>query len=223
MAYEFGQFTVGRLETGRWKENCYLVMEQQSGELAIIDPGDDAEAIATEIRAMKGNPTHILITHGHFDHVGAVSQISEITGLACSIDERDLALLRRAPLYAMVFEKKEITIPTNLSPFKGPTSFHLGSSCINAWHGPGHTPGSVYYHFGASVFTGDTLLTAQIGRTDFPGGNREHLIRSVEEITSRFPDDTTIFPGHGSSWTVKEAREWWEATGDSSGSDLEKP
>ena len=111
MTYEFGQFTIEKMETARWKENCYLVMEQQSGELAIIDPGDDAEAIATEITAMKGNPTHILITHGHFDHIGAVSQISEITGLSCSIDERDLALLRRAPLYAMVFEKKEIIIP----------------------------------------------------------------------------------------------------------------
>ena len=222
MAYELGQFKVERLETGRWKENCYLLMEQQSSELAIIDPGDDAEAIASKITEMKGNPSHILITHGHFDHIGAVFQICAITGLSCSIDERDLALLNRAPLYATVFEKKKISIPTNLSPFKGRKSFNLGSSRIDAWHGPGHTPGSVYYHFGDGVFTGDTLLTEQVGRTDLPGGNRDQLIRSIDEITSQFSGDTAVLPGHGPAWTIKEAREWWEATGPNNESDRDR-
>ena len=222
MEGDFGSISVETLVTGKWKVNCYLVMDEQSGELAIIDPGDDAEVIAKKITEMKGHPSHILLTHGHFDHIGAVSQMCEITGLSCSVDQRDLALLRRAPLYAMVFEKKKIVIPDDLSLFEGGKSFHLGSSRINAWPSPGHTPGSVCYHFGAGVFTGDTLLNGQLGRTDLPGGNNQQLVQSVEELTSRFTDETVVFPGHGPRWTLKEAREWWEANGPSGSGDQGK-
>ena len=173
MVYEFDQLSIEKLITGPWKENCYLMKDRKSGELAIIDPGDDAEAIASKITELDGHPRFILITHGHFDHIGAVSQLSEITSLSCSINQGDLALLRRAPLYAMVFEKKGITVPSNLSPFVGAKSFHLGSSRIEALPFPGHTTGSVCYNFGPGVFTGDTLLNGKVGRTDLPGGNRE--------------------------------------------------
>lgn len=212
MDHDFGPITVETLVTGKWKENCYLVMDKQSGELAIIDPGDDAEAISKKITDMKGHPSHILITHGHFDHIGAVSQMCELTGLPCSVDQRDLALLRRAPLYAMVFEKKGIIIPGDFFLFEGAKRFHLGSSQIDAWPSPGHTPGSVCYHFGAGVFTGDTLLNGQLGRTDLPGGDTEQLVRSVEELTSRYAGETVLLPGHGPCWTLKEAREWCEAS-----------
>ena len=113
----------------------------------------------------------------------------------------------------MVFEKKGITVPSNLSPFVGAKSFHLGSSRIEALPFPGHTTGSVCYNFGPGVFTGDTLLNGKVGRTDLPGGNREQLMRSVEVLTSQFKDETVLFPGHGPCWTLQEAREWWESSG----------
>ena len=212
MEYDFDKFRVERLVTGKWKENCYLLMDRESGELAIIDPGDDAETIASRLEATGGRVCHILLTHGHHDHVGAALELGRLTGLSCSIHRADVPLLRRAPLYAMAFEKRRLVIPDALSPFDGAQTFSLGGSLIEACPTPGHTPGSVCFKTGACLFAGDTLLNGKLGRTDLPGGDGKQLMRSVHSLMFRLTDDVLILPGHGQPWDQKKARAWWEAT-----------
>ncbi len=210
MLHEFGSFTVEQLVTGKWKENCYLLKDQESGEIAIIDPGDDADTIAGRIEASGGKVCHILLTHGHYDHLGAASEICKLTGLSCAIHVADVSLLRRAPVYALAFEKRRIAAPSSITPFQGAEAFYLGGERIQASLAPGHTRGSVCFQFGGCVFTGDTLMKATLGRTDLPGGDDDQIARSVHHLINQLPDNSLILPGHGQPWSQKEAKAWWE-------------
>lgn len=213
MVHDFDQFIVETLITGqKWKENCYLLMDRESGESAIVDPGDDAETTVGRLDELGGKARHVLLTHGHYDHMGAASAICQRTRLSCSIHCADLPLLRRAPAYALVFEKRRIVIPTTLAPFDGTQTFSLGRSRVKVWTTPGHTPGSVCFQIGTCVFTGDTLFHQALGRTDIPGGASDQLIRSVDFLMTRLTDDVVILPGHGRPWTQGEARTWWMET-----------
>ena len=210
MVYDFGNFKVERLITGRWKENCYLLVDQESADLVIIDPGSDIEMITSRLEKLGGRVRHILLTHGHHDHLGAASELCESMRLPCSVHKDDVPLLRRAPIYSMAFEKRMITIPRDLAPFDVPQQFRLGKSSIEAWLTPGHTPGSICLHFGECVFTGDTLLRESVGRTDLPGGNGHQLGRSIEFLLSGLTEQVVLLPGHGDPWSPTEAQDWWE-------------
>ena len=183
--------------------------DRDSAELAVIDPGDNAETISTRMKASGGEPRYILLTHGHHDHLGAAYELCKRTGLPCSIHRADVPLLRRAPLYAMSFDNREMVTPDAIVPFDGAQTFGLGGSLIEAWSTAGHTPGSVCFVLGACVFTGDTLLKGRLGRTDLPGGNGDQIVRSVDSLMSRLADGAVILPGHGSPWSQTEARTWW--------------
>lgn len=210
MGYEFGPFSVDRLVAEKWNQNCYLVKERDSNEIAVIDPGDDAEIIISRLEQGGGTVRHILLTHGHYDHFGAASALCEHTGVPCSLSQSDIQLLRRAPLYAMAFEKIGIEIPRDIAGFAGERTFELGERTFQVLSTPGHTSGSVCFQFGSFIFTGDTLLHGTLGRTDFPGGNSEQLSSSVETLVTNLAKDTVILPGHGHSWNGKEAQAWWK-------------
>ena len=211
MMHDFKGFSVERIVTGKWKENCYLLTDRDSGEIAIIDPGDDIDLIRPKVTTPGTRVRHILITHGHHDHVGAASGLSEATGIPCSIHQDDLALLRRAPLYALALENKQIIAPKNLAPFADGQVFQLGDSQLEAWSTPGHTAGSVCFHISGCVFTGDTLFKGTMGRTDLPGGNSGQLDQSVDLLVSRLSDEAVILPGHGPDWNWEAASAWWKA------------
>jgi hydroxyacylglutathione hydrolase len=208
MVYEFGDLSVERLVTGRWKENCYLIKDRESEEVAIIDPGDDADIIAGKLQIGGGRLRCILLTHGHYDHVGGASQICETNGLPCLVHKDDIPLLRRASLYAMAFENATMEVPRNVSAFPPDQPLKLGRHTIETIPTPGHTPGSVCFDFGPFMLSGDTLLEGKIGRADLPGGNIEQLNDSVEDLFSKFFEDAVIFPGHGNPWDTRRAREW---------------
>jgi hydroxyacylglutathione hydrolase len=208
--FTLGQYRILRIVTGEaWRENCYLVTHVPSGELAVIDPGDDADSIIRSVLESGGRLRHILLTHAHHDHVGAVAALCGRFDLACDIHKDDARLLRHAPMYAMLFAHKHIEPPGPLRLFEDQPALQLGERSVHVIHTPGHTFGSACYDFGGFVFTGDTLLYQCIGRTDLPGSDAKTLAASVTRLLDLLAGDTVIFPGHGRKWTLSEAKNWW--------------
>jgi glyoxylase-like metal-dependent hydrolase (beta-lactamase superfamily II) len=206
---EFGGLRVETFVTGRWHENCYVLTDLATSEAAIIDPGDDDGRILQHLSDSKLIPRLILLTHSHYDHIGAAESISGHASLPCLLHAGDRALLDRAPLYALSFEKRRVRVPRAVETFQDQTRFGLGSFEIRALLLPGHTPGSVGLRCGPLFFSGDTLLRAKRGRTDLPGGDAATIDKSIQTLIDSTDGLSAIFPGHGHPWSAEEARAWW--------------
>src|SRR5665811_2080225 len=128
---------------GDWKENCYLVSHIPSGEQIVIDPGDDAVSIIHLVEENGGGLRHILLTHAHHDHVGAVAELYRTFNLPCELDKADVRLLYHAPMYALRFAKRFIEAPLPFLTFENQPQLAIGDQSITVFHTPGHTPGSV--------------------------------------------------------------------------------
>ena len=206
-----GQCRILRIVTGEpWRENCYLVTHVPSGEMALIDPGDDADSVIRAVLESGPRLRCILVTHAHFDHVGAVAALCRRFDLACDVHKDDARLMRHAPMYAMRFAHKHIEPPAPFRAFEDHPALQLGERSVQVIRTPGHTFGSVCYDFGGFVFNGDTLLYQRVGRTDLPGGDATLLAASVSRLVECLPGDTVMFPGHGRPWTLAEAQNWWQ-------------
>ena len=195
--------------TGRWHENCYVLTDLATSEAAILDPGGDDGRILRHLGDAKLTPKLILLTHSHYDHVGAAESISAHASLPCCVHAADRALLERAPLYALSFEKRQVTVPRAVETFQDQATFCFGRFSIQALLLPGHTPGSVGLRCGPLLFSGDTLLRAKRGRTDLPGGDAATIDASIQALIDSTDGLSAIFPGHGYAWSAEEARAWW--------------
>jgi glyoxylase-like metal-dependent hydrolase (beta-lactamase superfamily II) len=207
--HDFGDVRVEVFVTGTWRENCYLVTDRSISKTALIDPGDEAGRLILHIAAESLRVSLILCTHAHFDHVGALEQLCRHTELPFHLHRDDLRLLKRAPLYALSFDKRTMTVPTTVEVFDDRARFELGEFGFEAIQSPGHTPGSVCFRHGPLLFAGDTILHSKRGRTDLPGGDAAALDASITALLDAFEDDLVILPGHGEPWTLYEARRWW--------------
>ena len=189
-----GEYQITTIVTGElWKENCYLVNHLPSGEQVLIDPGDDPDLIVQAVLDGGAKLRHILLTHAHHDHVGAVAALCRRFGLPCDVHKGDARLLRHAPMYASRFAGKRIEPPEPFRAYEDQPVFQLGERSIETIHTPGHTSGSVCSKVGDFVFTGDTLLYERVGRTDLPGGDAALLVTSVRWLMEHLPNDTIMF------------------------------
>jgi hydroxyacylglutathione hydrolase len=204
-----GEYQIGTIKSGRWKEQCYLIRHLASDSLLLIDPGGKEKRIIDAVEKEGGNLLLILLTHGHYDHVGALKPICDHFGLPFYIHSADFKLLRQAPLYGISYEKRNIIIPRNHC-FLDNEILELAGNRINIIHTPGHTPGGVCFQLKGIVFTGDTLLYKMIVPVDLPGSNAKLLASSISRILHDLPKDILMFPGHGKPWLVSEAIDWWE-------------
>ncbi|MBB6216426.1 glyoxylase-like metal-dependent hydrolase (beta-lactamase superfamily II) [Anaerosolibacter carboniphilus] len=208
--YSNEDYLVYKMVTGgRWKENCYLVRFVKYDQVILIDPGDDPHIICSKINSMGSKLTHIFLTHGHHDHVGAAAYISDHYGINCTLHSQDKRIIMHAPMYAIRFAGKNIRIP-NLITFCEEDVFMIGDISIEVIHTPGHTPGSACIRIESCLFTGDTLLYKAIGRSDLPNSNGKELKTSINKLLERTKKDLIILPGHGRSWSVNEAKTWWK-------------
>ena len=197
---EFTTVPVGPLRC-----NCYILWSDPA-DAVIIDPGDEPETIVATLESRGLTPRLILNTHGHFDHTGAVEALRKRYGAAYRIHRDEGPILRWIPAGTKMWG---ITIPAAPVPTEfiaDRQRFTHDRLVVEAIHTPGHTPGSTCFYVASlqSVFTGDTLFAASIGRTDFPGGSMPQILNSIHERLLTLPPETRVFPGHGPPTTVAD-------------------
>ncbi len=188
--------TIHTLTLGLYQTNCYIVHADGSKSCIVIDPGYDANTILNRTALLGLEIEAILLTHGHFDHVGAVRQIAADTDCRVFLQEQELSLpaaMTDGPLYY-----------TDLYSSEGTLS--IAGLNVKILHTPGHTPGSVCLIIGDTIFSGDTLFAGSMGRCDFPGSSIFDMRKSLKKLRS-LPGDYRVLPGHAEDTTLEYERQ----------------
>lgn len=194
-----------QLHVGAVQTNCYVFYDENTMEGAVVDPGDNAAAILREIERAGAKITYILLTHGHFDHILAVHEISEKTGAKLVIHKDDEWLLHYHAMgefrpYARSFQET----PVDIFAEEG-TKIAVGGLTAEYLHTPGHTPGSCCIRVEDVLFTGDTMFRHECGRCDLQGGDFSQMLQSLKRL-SELPGDYRVLPGHDAITTLSEER-----------------
>ncbi len=188
-----------QIAVGEMMANAFVVYKDDDAHRAfVIDPGDDYEKIKTHLdRYGITEVTHILLTHGHFDHIGAVSQLKAQTGAKVCIHRRDASMLQsdRDNLGVMAGVRVPKVEPDIV--FEGGEVFNAADIEVEVLHTPGHSGGSVCYIAGDALFSGDTLFYMYCGRTDFPGSDAAEYRHSLLTVLRSLQKDYTVYSGHG--------------------------
>ena len=182
---------------GAYQTNCYLVWNEESDRCLVIDPGYEPERVLSEAKRLGKTIEAVLLTHGHFDHVGAVRTLAAETDCQVYLNEQDLSMptqLTAGPLYY-----------THL--YKEGDVLNLAGVKLRVIHTPGHTPGSVCLVAEDAIFSGDTLFEGSCGRTDLPGGDWATILKSLKRL-AQLEGDFRVYPGHGPSTTLEDEKKW---------------
>ena len=183
------------LPLGLYQTNTYIVSREGSDKCIVIDPGYEAATILNRAALLGLQIEAILLTHAHFDHLGAVRAIVADTDCAVYVDEKELSLppsMTDGPIYY-----------TDLYPTEG--LLHIAGLDIRVLRTPGHTPGSVCLIVADAIFSGDTLFACSMGRCDFPGSNIFDMRKSLKKLHD-LAGDYRVFPGHAEATTLEYER-----------------
>jgi len=192
--------------------NCTVVVCPVTREALIVDPGGDAGKILALLPELGAQVVGIVHTHGHFDHILGTRDVAAATGAPLSIHAGDLDLYRGLVRQARYFDLVAAEPPEPTQILVGGETLHFGRLQARVLHTPGHTPGSVCLFIEPAsgvplLLAGDTLFAGGIGRTDFPGGSFEQILRSIRDTLFALPDETVVVAGHGPETTIGEERE----------------
>ena len=197
------------LVVGPLSTNCYFLINEETKEAVIIDPGADAHKIIHCLSNKDIKPIAILLTHGHFDHMTAAELLRKTYEIPVYVCEKEKQLLQSASLnLANMFFGAEISMDADVYCKEGDI-LSLAGCEIKVIETPGHTPGGCCYYIASEgrMFTGDTLFCRGIGRTDFPGGSYKELCAGIKEKLFTLPQETICYTGHGESTTIGYEKE----------------
>jgi len=186
---------------GPFQCNCTILACEETRSAVVIDPGGEAERIIALLSQHDFTPLFLLHTHAHLDHVGATDALQKAAGGETCLHEDDMPLCTHLGIQAELFGLPEPATPTIDRYLKDSNTLYFGKQTIEVIHTPGHTPGSLcFFVSNAGLWTGDTLFSGSVGRTDLWGGSHPTLIDSIQKKLLTFPFETQVFPGHG-RWT----------------------
>ena len=188
---------VHAMALGAYQTNCYIIHDDASKSCCVIDPGYDADLILDKLEALGLTLEAILLTHGHFDHVGAVKELASETGCQVYIHPDDLSMppmMTAGPLYYT-------------KTYAEGTQLKLAGLDIAVLHTPGHTPGSVCLLIGDTMITGDTLFAGSCGRTDLPGGDWATIRTSLNRLAA-IEANLWVLPGHGGTSQLRDEKKY---------------
>ncbi len=188
---------VDLLTLGAYQTNCYIFHADNSSKCCVVDPGYEPEVILDSLEERGLTLEAILLTHGHFDHVGAVRQLAADTGCDVYICGDDLALPPQLTAGKLYFTKT----------YADGDILHLAGLDITVIQTPGHTPGSVCLLSGTTLFSGDTLFCGSCGRTDLPGGDWATIQKSLKKLAS-IEANLWVLPGHGESTMLRDEKKY---------------
>ncbi|HEX7058708.1 MAG TPA: MBL fold metallo-hydrolase [Solirubrobacterales bacterium] len=203
MALEVEMLTVGPIA-----ENCFLFRREGADKGLIVDPGEEPRKILGLVKQMRMDVEAILVTHCHFDHVGAVAPVAEATGAPVYCPELETPVLANIMTFVPVpgigpYESYEAD-----HKVKGGETLELAGMQVDVIFTPGHSPGHVTYSVRGedAIFSGDVLFPGSIGRVDLPGGDGPTLLRSIASLLESHSDETKVYPGHMGMTTLGAER-----------------
>jgi hydroxyacylglutathione hydrolase len=201
-------FDVEMLTVGPLAENCFLIRAEGQDKILIVDPGEEAERILAAAEQLGTGVEAILLTHCHFDHIGAVAPVAKETGAPVYCPQLEVPVL--ADIMSFVpwpefgpFESYEAD-----ETVSGGETLELAGLTLDVIHAPGHSPGHVTYSVQGepAIFSGDVLFQGSVGRVDLPGGDGPTLIESIRGLLDTHPDETVVYPGHMGTTTLGAER-----------------
>jgi len=191
---------VDTYELGPIGTNCYLVRASRgTPEAVVIDPGGDATRLRLELARMGSRCAAILVTHTHWDHLGAVADLAEGTGAPVYAPEAERAVLERPSDFYPEVSIRGWTLEVGL---EGGEEVEVAGINFETVAVPGHSPGHLAFYADGCLFSGDVLFAGSVGRTDLPFSSWETLVESIRTLVDRLPPETTVYPGHGPPTTL---------------------
>jgi hydroxyacylglutathione hydrolase len=192
---------VDRFELGPIGTNCYVVRAgPAAAEAVVVDPGGDADRLLRELADRRTRCTAILITHGHWDHLGGVADLAEETGAPVHMAEEERILLEDINSFVPPGVRLRPYTPDVV--LKGDETLDLAGITFTTSRVPGHSPAHLAYHADGCLFSGDLVFAGSVGRTDLPGADWETLVESIRTLADRFPPETVVWSGHGPETTL---------------------
>ncbi len=190
-----------------YESNCWLVIDDDSGEFAMVDPSASPENIDQKIKVLQldsGKCKFALLTHGHFDHIYSADYVRDKYGCDLCVHKNDADFLTDSYKNAnRIFFGEDLLLKPADKILEDGDTLRLGNLEMSVIHTPGHTEGCVCYLVENSLLCGDTIFDMSVGRTDLPGGSTETILESLKKIKS-MPGDIRLYPGHGETTTINK-------------------